>query len=566
VYNIYSIPAVAPIETVFASIWTDDHFEPNLAASTSVSLNFTWTCQPTSSFQSVIYSLVPIDGEPLPPWVSVSSSPLELTLATPEDTSISEYKFGLQVTAMGGGSVLKSFYVTVRPCEVTNWEIWGISYSVWSQCKSEYEISNGGQEWKESEQTVEGMITQAVMGAAVVTSMGASILSMSSPQGAFSIINQFQLFILLPLIGAYLPFTVINSITGMSIAMFSFSFIPFDEIPMINTLFNVFDYDQSDDYFDTIGLTSGSAFLNHVALLIIIGIFVMLHFSILPWYKASRKSKDNRCIKWFMEKLFNTMTFCLYVRLILEAYVFICLSTISELNEFDISTGFKTFSLSMGFMFALCLLVMIGLSIFHLIVSSKTGSSLSEWYFREFTAGMKPNIQSKIYTLLFMLIRIAFVSILIVFSELPVFVKSILFTFLQLSLTVYLIIVRPFENVKDSILEICNQIIFLVAVGCLIHFDTKPEWGRAMEKFYLYLIMAGPLIGTVISLIDLGIKIVKKINHWKQKDRVKVYQKQKVSSLTIVDLNFKENVKLEESKFELKVDEKVNPKIVMYNT
>jgi hypothetical protein len=125
-------------------------------------------------------------------------------------------------------------------------------------------------------------VVRAIIITGVAANMGASLMSMSSPQGAFSMINQFQLFILLPMIGTYIPESVIKVITGMSFVMFSFSFIPFDEIPMINTLFNVFDYDQSDDYFDTIGLTSGSAFLNHISLLIIIAALVMLHLSILP--------------------------------------------------------------------------------------------------------------------------------------------------------------------------------------------------------------------------------------------------------------------------------------------
>jgi hypothetical protein len=125
-------------------------------------------------------------------------------------------------------------------------------------------------------------VVRAIVMTGVAANMGASLMSMSSPHGAFSMINQFQLFILLPMIGIYISESVIKVITGMSIAMFSFSFIPFDKIPMINTLFNVFDYDQSDDYFDNIGLTSGSAFLNHISLLIIIAAFVMLHLSILP--------------------------------------------------------------------------------------------------------------------------------------------------------------------------------------------------------------------------------------------------------------------------------------------
>jgi hypothetical protein len=116
-----------------------------------------------------------------------------------------------------------------------------------------------------------------VLAVGVILSFATAITSMSSPQMAFSMLNQFQMYILLPIIGAYIPQRVIDVITGMSFIMFSFSFIPFEKIPFIADLFTLIDYDQSDDYFDSIGLTSGSSFLNHIGLLIICCLLALYH-------------------------------------------------------------------------------------------------------------------------------------------------------------------------------------------------------------------------------------------------------------------------------------------------
>lgn len=134
--------------------------------------------------------------------------------------------------------------------------------------------------------------TQAIIAGGVALSMGAAVLSMSSPQGAFSLLNQFQLFILLPMIGAYIPQKIVELITGMSFSMFSFSFIPFEKIPIVFDLFNSFDYAQDDSYFDEIGLTSGSTFLNHIALIIIVSTVVICHLTFLPCYTASKKLSE----------------------------------------------------------------------------------------------------------------------------------------------------------------------------------------------------------------------------------------------------------------------------------
>jgi hypothetical protein len=143
-----------------------------------------------------------------------------------------------------------------------------------------------------NEGTTELIVIQSIALVGIVTSLGVSVISMSSPQTMFSIINQFQMFILLPMIGAYMPPKVIQVLLGMNFSIFSFSFIPLEKIPLISDLINFIDYDQNDEYFDSIGLTSGSAFLNIIALMLVFGLFTLYHLSLLPCYHLSKQLNE----------------------------------------------------------------------------------------------------------------------------------------------------------------------------------------------------------------------------------------------------------------------------------
>ena len=62
-------------------------------------------------------------------------------------------------------------------------------------------------------------------------------------------------------------------------------------------------------------------------------------------------------------------------------------------------------------------------------------------------------------------------------------------------------------------------------MGLLIYFDTKDKWNEVLEGIYKTLILAGPIVGVVISLIVTGMKIVTKIRKWQRRDKVQIYDK-----------------------------------------
>lgn len=66
------------------------------------------------------------------------------------------------------------------------------------------------------------------------------------------------MYVLLPLIGNYMPLKVIDFILGMDFILFSFNFIPIQDIPVFHEIFILIDYAQESEYLKKAGFESGS--------------------------------------------------------------------------------------------------------------------------------------------------------------------------------------------------------------------------------------------------------------------------------------------------------------------
>ena len=80
--------------------------------------------------------------------------------------------------------------------------------------------------------------TQAVIGTSMGVAAAVSLMNMSSPVGVWSIINQFQMFMMLLLTGAFIPLTVKHYLSGMDFALNFFGLIPFYKVPLIADLYS----------------------------------------------------------------------------------------------------------------------------------------------------------------------------------------------------------------------------------------------------------------------------------------------------------------------------------------
>ena len=91
-------------------------------------------------------------------------------------------------------------------------------------------------------------------------------------------------------------------------------------------------------------------------------------------------------------------------------------------------------------------------------------------------------------------------------------------------------VTRPLESIRDNIIEIVNQTIYLCTCWFLLHFNTQSEWSTFYEKLYILLIMAGPMISTMVILIDVTRKLIIKLRGTKKESREKIYAKPNLRS------------------------------------
>lgn len=190
--------------------------------------------------------------------------------------------------------------------------------------------------------------TQALMGAAITLSVVLSMLGVSSPQAVWTMVNHFQLLLLMPMTGAYFPSEIIEYLTGMSISMFNFYFIPFPDIPFIDTIYSYFSFKQENEYFVEIGIEHGSSLLDNLPILSSLIINALLHVPLAVLYNKiadNNSDKSERTIwRKVVCKLFNVFTFSLYVRTLIEAFQVMLLSSIQEIKVFSFTPASRGIS------------------------------------------------------------------------------------------------------------------------------------------------------------------------------------------------------------------------------
>ena len=93
----------------------------------------------------------------------------------------------------------------------------------------------------------------------------------------WTIFSQYRTLIFLILTDAYLPSSVVEYITGMKLFSFNFSFLQISNWPGINLGINFLNYNQIITQLETIGIESGSSFVNNINIVLILLSIVLVH-------------------------------------------------------------------------------------------------------------------------------------------------------------------------------------------------------------------------------------------------------------------------------------------------
>ena len=79
-------------------------------------------------------------------------------------------------------------------------------------------------------------------------------------------------------------------------------------------------------------------------------------------------------------------------------------------------------------------------------------------YLSEVYDGFKDNAASKLFLFLFIVKRFMMACVIVFMRNMNNWVRIILFALVQITYLIYTIIVRPYQKVKDNLIEILNEI------------------------------------------------------------------------------------------------------------
>ena len=354
-------------------------------------------------------------------------------------------------------------------------------------------------------------LNQIIFGIGASFNIGYSLLSTSSPYGILSMMNHYQSLYIVIVSGSYVSEGVFNLITGVNIALFDFSFIKIENFNIFQRIYSYFAFNQTDSNLNKIGLIYGSSTLWLSKLILVILILVIFHLIFVPMHYAWKKLDQRNICARIGKRLYSILTFNIYARIAIQAYITILLSWFGEINELNIKTGIQLVSYWVNILICILIFTFYGLWILQIKKAHPQIKPKRQFYFIEFFSGLKNKTASRIYSAVFLSQRIISCLFVIMFARLDLTIKMVVLTPIQSACLLYLLFAKPFEEVKNLIIECLSQCILTFFCWILIFFNKKEQWSPTLSWILMGILMAFTTISTLIAISEFIILIVKKI-------------------------------------------------------
>ena len=463
----------------------------------------------------ITYSLSSYNGGAVPSWVSINSNTGLLSITAPDVTTDSTSSFYISSTISGySNPVQKLIKLTVQNCLASNCQLCtSSSSSSWETCSSGYTLSSGS--WSVTtytstttanvskvSQTATNLNTgvQYIIGFTTLVVIVSNVANSSSFACLWMMINQVQLFFLLPLTRAFIPDDVLEVINGSKFIVNPFTKIPFENYGIYKSSFSNFNFKLDNSNLEALEIVSNSSIYN-IRSFIVANVFIgLMHFLIYLIHKWASKWRNNgrwsgvfRIIKYIFQKSLNFLTFGYYIRAILELNQFILISTINEFYYFKASDYLEIISFWIGlFIFLLCIhLIFVTL---YLSLSSYETKEDVHNKLGEFFDGVKMQRKHKLSTSMLLIRRIILVLALITsVSASPTVIIGFLI-FIQLCYLVYICISRSQTEIRWNIIMIINEVYMFSLLVSLIFLQTESSWSSQTTSIYIWIIASNSMI------------------------------------------------------------------------
>ena len=462
-----------------------------------------------------------------PSWITVDSLTGKLFFTAPDINMDTEYDFYIDSTISGASNpVQKLIKLTIKDWSLQNWQHCLITSSLsWGECNIGFDLvssnwisqnsdSNSSQPQNSNTISTKDTASESAQGLratsvyVIGTSFGivtfVSLFNTTSMSSLWSMMHQIQLFFLLLLTRAYIPIDVRVIITGLKIVLDPPKYFQLENFPYYNTVMDGMVYNLNNSILESLCILSNSTIYNLLPMFILIwliGIFHSITFIIVRIF--SRRSEDRKqswmlwIIKWSFGKLFMFLTFSWYIRYILEMNQYMLISSINEIFNFDTSTSLRIISVCFAFLilsFWLSLIVLTSKLTFSAYESIEGGHNK----IGEFFNGVKMEKKSKLYVVVLLIRRFVYVFLLISLVSIQSWILISVLSILQFGYALFIIILRPFKEIRCNLIEILNELYFIVLLSALIFLNKKEDWNNTITTIYMGILSSNTLMAFVI--------------------------------------------------------------------
>ena len=140
-----------------------------------------------------------------------------------------------------------------------------------------------------------------------------------------------------------------------------------------------------------------------------------------------------------------------------------------------------------------------------------TRRSLSRKYYtysEELFAGLKDKNKARAYTIFLTTRRVLLCMILICFQDINFIVRVVSFGSIQIFYLIYLILIRPFTEITNNIVEIINESILTILVLLLLYYNKSNRWNFTIEQVFINLILSCSALVCLVLIMSLTFSII----------------------------------------------------------
>ena len=122
-------------------------------------------------------------------------------------------------------------------------------------------------------------------------------------------------------------------------------------------------------------------------------------------------------------------------------------------------------------------------------------------YLAEVYDGFKDTAWSKLYMFIFILRRFAMAFVVVFMRDADVWIRCSFYTLIQIAALVYTFIVKPFDESKDNLIEIINEVTYTLVCLIITVCNEESKWFDGLDSILIFsLMIVGLLIGIIINI------------------------------------------------------------------